>query len=159
MSGTALAIAAAYAAFGIGLASIPFRRAGVVLALMIVSVLLTAIFAPAPVMEGQALLLLSGSIVIAAALAIFSNHTPAPLWFAVATMVGASIGAAGSASPPLSILAPMPLALLFLLARFLSARPRRLAINILLSWLIAIGLISGAFAFVPRSGPAGDHAL
>jgi hypothetical protein len=159
MTGTTFAIAGAYAAFGIGLAAMPVRHAAVIVALMIASVLATASLVPAQMTDGQALILLSGSIVLTATMAIFAAHGPAALWHALAILVGASIGTAGSATEPVLVAAPMLLALLFLPARVLAAGPRRFAINILSSWLIAIGLISGAFAFAPSAGPAGDHAL
>jgi hypothetical protein len=114
-----------------------------------------------PVPRSFDAMILSGlwlSMIVTAALALLPRGLSEAGAIAIAVNGGAWIGALGSLSTGLGQLAIiLPLALLFIPGKWISGRGYAIAAKVLLSWMMAVGVLSFFVSLMPTPGYVPDH--
>ncbi len=106
-------------------------------------------------------MILSGlwlSMIVTAALALLPRGFSVSGAIAVGVNGGAWIGALGSLSSSLAQLAIiLPLALLFIPGKWISSRGYAIGAKVLLSWMMAVAVLSFFVSLMPTPGYVPDH--
>jgi hypothetical protein len=114
-----------------------------------------------PVPSGLDSMILSGlwlSMIVTAALALLPRGLSQAGAIALAVNGGAWIGALGSLSSSLAQLAIiLPPALLFMLGKWLSSRGYAIVAKVVLSWMMAVAVLSFFVSLMPTPGYVPDH--
>lgn len=158
MNGGILPLVLICAAFGLSLACVSLRVAGLGLAAMTVAGLMLSLM-PIPTSASDIILLgLWLSVIATAAL------TYAPRRFADRLMIPAGLNAGGWAGALAAVsdmrgglIVAFAVGLLFIPARWFTLRGYHIAIKVVASWMIAIASLSMFVSFMPTPGYKPDH--
>lgn len=134
-------------------------RAAWVAAAALAATALALWFAPVPAtLEGTIRSGLWLSMIVTAAIALLPRGYSTAGAIAIGVNGGAWTGALGSlSSGPGQIAIILPLALLFIVGKWLSSRGYAIVAKVLLSWMMAVGVLSFFVSLMPTPGYVPDH--